>query len=379
MIALLTSIGFRVKSNEVTPIKASKSEGKFISNKKDVSPPVFYRGADLSFSSQLESLNVPFYDKGVKMTSLKIFKNHGCNLVRLRLWHGAAAQNNIKDVIAYSKRVKQAGMSLLLDIYYSDTWADVSKQPAPVAWKGLQRSALLDSVYNYTYSTIQQFKANGVMPDIVQIGNEINYGMLWDISGKLKGTSDPGFKDLDEILKKAIAGLYAADTQHHAKTLIQYANLKGADKFFQNLQNDKVPFDIIGVSYYPFAPTNDLNDLTKQLSALATGFNADILVVETSFPFTKARKESKGANALGDNFVQVPGIPVSPQGQKQYLLELRKAIKKIPNNHGIGFCYWAPDWVAYDGPPYPYVSAWDNQTLFDFHNNALPGLDAFKP
>lgn len=68
----------------------------------------------------------------------------------------------------------------MLDLHYSDTWADPGHQAKPAAWEGVPFDALVDSVRAYTGTVVKRFRDEGVLPEYIQIGNEISAGMLWD-------------------------------------------------------------------------------------------------------------------------------------------------------------------------------------------------------
>jgi arabinogalactan endo-1,4-beta-galactosidase len=75
--------------------------------------------------------------------------------------------------------VKAAGMGLLLDFHYSDTWADPGKQVIPEAWRGsasVTRSRR--RCRPYTVDVLQKCWPRASRPDMVQVGNEITPGML---------------------------------------------------------------------------------------------------------------------------------------------------------------------------------------------------------
>src|SRR5271157_823833 len=162
-------------------------------------------GADLSFLKQAEDGGKVFKDNGVAKPGLEIFKDHGYNWIRLRLFHTPTQlPNNLEYTIALAKAAKQLGFKFLLDFHYSDTWADPGKQYLPKAWEGKTHADLAQAVLAYTRDTVAAFRAAGVMPDMVQPGNETSAGMLWP-DGRLPGNWDH-FADL---VKAAINGVGA--------------------------------------------------------------------------------------------------------------------------------------------------------------------------
>ena len=132
-------------------------------------------GADsLRFSSRPRSEGTVFKEDGQAKPGLQIFKDHGYNWIRLRLFHTPTRlPNNLEYTIALAQDAKKLGFKFLLNYHYSDTWADPGKQFIPKAWEGKSHAELVQAVFEYTRDTIVAFRDAGVMPDMVQIGNEI--------------------------------------------------------------------------------------------------------------------------------------------------------------------------------------------------------------
>ena len=152
-------------------------------------------GADLSFLKQAEDRGTVFNDGSQAKPGLSIFKDHGYNWIRLRLFHTPTQlPNSLEYTIALAKDAKKLGFKFLLDYHYSDTWADPAKQFTPKAWKDKSHAELVQAVEEYTKTTITAFRQADVMPDMVQVGNEIINGMLWP-DGKLPEHWD-NFADL---------------------------------------------------------------------------------------------------------------------------------------------------------------------------------------
>jgi arabinogalactan endo-1,4-beta-galactosidase len=142
-------------------------------------------GADLSFLKQAEDRGTVFKDQGQAKPGLQIFRDHGYNWIRLRLFHTPTGlPNDLDYTIALAKDARQRGLKFLLNYHYSDTWADPGKQTIPKAWQGKSHANLVQAVFEYTRETIIAFRDAGALPDMVQVGNEITPGMLWP-DGKL--------------------------------------------------------------------------------------------------------------------------------------------------------------------------------------------------
>jgi len=148
--------------------------------------------------------------------------------------------------------------------------------------------------------------------------------------------------------------------------------------FGQALQRN-VPFDLIGVSYYPYWH-GTLADLQNNLDDLATRYNKDVVVAETAYPFTSQDKDGTG-NIISSQVVA--GYDFTPQGQQKLLADVMTVVRAVPNGHGLGIFYWEPAWTAVPGngwdPADPASgNGWENQALFDFNNRALPAMDVFS-
>jgi len=242
-------------------------------------------GADISFLPQLEDRGMKFNDKGIQKDAIQILKGHGFNYIRLRIFNEPAADSgyspkkgfcDLEHTKQMAKRIKAAGLKFLLDFHYSDTWADPGKQFKPSAWKGLSFPVLKDSMYAFTKKVIVELKAQGTMPDMVQIGNEINHGMIWP---------DGHVSHLDSLAQLIKAGTDAVLQVDPSIIMLLHIALGGQNDesvfFLNNMLSRGVYFDVIGESYYP-KWHGTLDDLRNNLTDLATRYSKDIIVVEYS-------------------------------------------------------------------------------------------------
>jgi arabinogalactan endo-1,4-beta-galactosidase len=335
----------------------------------------FYRGADLSFSPEIEATSTRFTDQGRSGTPLALLQQRGLNLVRLRLWHTPpSGRSHLAEVAAYARRAKQAGLAVLLDLHYSDSWADPGQQATPRSWQNLPATVLQDSVYQYTRRVLRVLADQQATPDLVQVGNEINGGMLWP-QGRIQLPAD--YPALASLLRRGLQAVTDADPQRRIRTVVHFAGPGGANYFFEQLARQNVAYDVQALSYYPQFHGRSLVTLSQQLTALVNRYQKDLLLVETAYPFTLGWNDYTH-NSVGQADQLIPGYDATPAGQQAYLLALRRLIKDLPDGHGLGFCYWAPDWVAFKGPTATDGSAAENQALFDFANAGLPALEAFR-
>lgn len=336
-----------------------------------------YRGADLSFLPEIEQAGTKFYDStGAVKPALQIFKDYGCNLVRVRLWYNPATQHSsLAEVLTFCKQIRDAGLQILLDFHYSDTWADPGQQAIPAAWSALTIDVLKDSVKTYTQRVVGLLKAQNTLPAIIQVGNEINNGIMWP-AGKVSGITDANWTSLIMFIKSGIEGIKAIDTHNSVAIMLHYAQTDGVQDFFNKMVSQGISFDIAGLSYYPWWGVKDLTTLQQQLNNLAT-LGKKIMVVETAYPFTLQWNDNTN-NTVGDVSQLLPAFPASFQGQLAYLLQLKKMIAAIPGQAGIGFCYWAPDWVAFKGTSATDGSNAENLAQLGFDNRVLISLRAYK-
>lgn len=331
----------------------------------------FIRGVDLSFVKQIEDLGGKYYYNGVQKDVLDIFKENGVNYVRLRLWHSPAdGYCGTAKTIEYAKKVKAKGLKLHLDFHYSDWWADPAKQNKPAAWVNISYDALKDSVYAYTKYTIEAFRNEGIVPDMVQIGNEVTAGILWP-----EGKISTSWAQFAELIKQGIRGARDAMTDTTVKIMIHIdkgGNNSTSRWFFDNLLSNGVQFDVIGLSYYPWWH-GGFDNVVVNLNDLATRYNKDIIIVETAYPWTTQYLNDGMSNVGIDPSKLPPGYGISPQAQKAFLFALTKILKETANNRGRGFFYWEP---AYISVP-PIGSSWEHCTTFDFSGNASNTITAF--
>jgi arabinogalactan endo-1,4-beta-galactosidase len=312
-------------------------------------------GADLSFLKQAEDRGIVFKDEGTAQPGLRIFKDHGYNWIRLRLFHTPKSlPNNLEYTIALAKAAREQGFKFLLDYHYSDTWADPGKQFTPAAWKGKSHEELAKAVFEYTRDSIAAFRAAGVLPDMVQIGNEVINGLLWP-DGKLPEHWD-NFADL---VKAGIRGVEAGrDDGRRPRIMIHIdrgGDLRGTKAFFDRLHSYQVQYDVIGQSYYPWWH-GSLLDLRDNLAFMSGEYKKDILLVEVAYCWRPTEYRRR------------PGpFPETPEGQRAFLDEVNRMVLATPGGRGIGVFWWEP---AVAGPL-------RSRGYFDDDGNALPVIEVF--
>jgi beta-galactosidase len=242
-------------------------------------------GADISWLPELESKGKIFYEEGAAKYAILLLKEHGFNYIRLRVFVDPQLEKgyspgkgfcNLQHTLDMARRISDAGMKLLLDFHYSDYWADPQQQYKPKRWEHLDFKALQDSVKAYTTAVILALKNQGTMPAMVQIGNEINHGILWP-EGHI-GNPD----QLAGLLRAGVEGVEAVDPDIPVMMHIALGGQNEEAVFWlDNMLARRVRFDIIGLSYYP-RWHGTLEDLNSNLRDLGTRYNKPLNVVEYS-------------------------------------------------------------------------------------------------
>jgi arabinogalactan endo-1,4-beta-galactosidase len=332
---------------------------------------MFIKGMDISTLLEKETCGARYYDNGVEQDLFAILKAYGTNSVRLRLWndpyapdgtpYGAGA-NDLNKVIVLAGRAKKYQIGYLLDLHYSDFWADSGKQTTPKAWQGMNEDELEAAVYRYTKEVMQTLKDKDLLPEMVQVGNELTNGLLWPSGRK---------PEFDRIAKYLNAGIRAVrEIQADIPIMIHLDNGGFNEMYvewFDEFTKRAEPFDIIGLSYYPFwhGTMEDYRDREgKPLDQLKEMATKPELVEKLDYPMTK-------------------------EGQTSFMKDLMELIADIPG--GEGFYYWEPAWIpvpgcgwateaalAYIGEKGPGGNEWANQALFDYDGNALPALAVIR-
>ena len=332
-----------------------------------VTPPVvtsdFIKAADISFLPEIEAAGVVFTNNGKTEDMLTTLKSAGCNTIRIRLWKDPAnGHSGLTEVKALAQRVKQAGLKVWLTVHYSDDWADPAVQTTPAAWKNLSFTDLKAAVATYTTTILTE-----INPDIIQIGNEINTGLLWPQGHLINKEAQ-----CIDLLKTASATIRSKAP--NTKIMIHYAGVSATDTnwFFTKVKS--VDYDYIGLSYYPIWHGKDLATIKTTIDALGKNFSKKVLIAETAYPFTLGFNDWTN-NIVGLDSQLVSGYPATAEGQKNFVLAIKDLVKS--STYGQGFAYWGGEWVSFKGNQATNGSTFENQAFYDFSNKSLPVLQAF--
>ena len=333
-------------------------------------------GGDISALTRIEQGGGRFLDGDRASNAIAALRAHGSNTFRLRLFvapNGSEVQvNDLAYTIALARRVKASGATLMLDIHYSDTWADPGQQVTPAAWQALDIAALEARVESYTTDVVSQLKTSGVLPAIVQVGNEIDGGLLWPL-GRMGWTgyeAPENYERFGRLLKAGVRGVRAATVPADSvRVMIHYSQGASTGRtqwFFDIVAAQGVPYDLIGLSYYPWWH-GGIDSLRANLSATALRYGKDIVVVETAYPWRS------GWTAPGPS-PDAMTWPLTAAGQAVFLRDVVTAVIATPNGHGAGVIWWYPEAVRVPG-----LASWGDGALalFDDTGRILPAAKVF--
>ena len=321
------------------------------------------RGADVSSLQRGIDVGAKYYTaSGAPADPLDILRAAGVNYVRLRVWNSpASGYNNRSKVLQYARTVKAKGFQLMIDFHYSDTWADPGKQYKPAAWANHGINTLQSDVYNYTYAVCNDLKNQGTTPDSVQIGNEINVGMLWN-DGKVINND---FTNLSLLLKQ---GYYATKACNGGTQVIIHTADADSDAharwFYDGIRAKGVPWDITGLSYY-CNWHGTMDNMSWVVSDVRNRYGKPVVIAETAAPFTLNNADGTG-NSINS---ACSGYPATWNGQGAAFTAVQNAAK---NGGAIGVFYWEPTWIATPGNGWDPAningtgSGWDNMAVFNW-------------
>lgn len=331
----------------------------------------------------MEDCGVVYKESGMVKDPYQIFAENNCRLVRLRLWHTPSwydalnagnRYSDFQDVRKSIMRAKVAGMQVLLDFHLSDNWADPEKQRVPTAWEGVVNDLplLKDSLYNYISKTLLALDGEGLLPEMVQIGNETNKGILlspeddaggwtldWNRNSQLFNRAIEAVRDVESAAGKKIQiALHIADPAQTAWYI---------ENFWSNGVKD---FDVVGISYYwAWHKPLDIAEAGNIVAGLKQTYpEKQIMILETGYIWTTAGNDN--ANNI-INAVHPDYAPASPENQRKWLVDLTQ---ELIDKGAAGLVYWEPAWVSS-----PCWTQWgqgshqENATFFDFQNNLLSG------
>ena len=336
-------------------------------------------GGDISLLPSYEKAGTAYRDSaGKKVEPLEFMKEHGWNAARVRLFvdpqfaskqhRGEGVCQDLDYVVSLSKQVKQAGMALMLDFHYSDTWADPGKQFMPKRWEKVDPTVLPDSLYEYTRQVLQRMVAENCTPEMIQIGNEITNGMMWPV-----GRVNPSGQDNYDVLAQLLNGGARACREICPQAQLIVHTEKAGDwaktkNYYQQMQRHHVDYDVIGLSYYPMWHER-IPVLHQTLDSLAVLYpEKEVMIVEAATYYSHENDRW----AKPDQYAEF--YPITIEGQQQFTKELMAELRQHRNVTGA--FWWFPEENESDTP---IINSWINRGLFDNRTGkALPAFYEFK-
>jgi arabinogalactan endo-1,4-beta-galactosidase len=329
-------------------------------------------GADVSTLQRGMELGARYYNaSGAQQHALDILKGVGVNYIRLRVWvNPASGYNNKNRVVAFAPQVKSRGLKLLIDLHYSDYWADPGRQDTPAAWRTHSLSQLQTDVYNHTLDVCNSLKNAGATPDMIQVGNEINQGLLWP-AGRI---SNNNFANAAALLKAGYSAVKACSSSTQVALHIAAGGDNGTSRWwFDGMQRQGVQWDVTAESYYCFWH-GSLSAMQSNVADLRSRYGKPVIIAETSYPFTTANADSQG-NVITSS--SPCGYPATWAGQANAFAAILNAARA---GGAAGVFYWEPTWIATSGNGWDPNNingsgdGWDNQAVFDWFGKINPNI-----
>ncbi len=304
-----------------------------------ISDSSFVKGADISWLPQMEATGYKFYnEQGTEQDCFQILKDHGINTIRLRTWvnpsdHRTNGHCSLEETVAMAVRAQKWGMRVMINLHYSDSWADPGKQKKPSAWVGHDFSNLLTDVYDYTAGVMMALKSAGVFAEWVQVGNEIPGGLLYPEG------STANWSQLIQLTNKGYDAVKAISPSSKVILHVDQGNNNSRFRWwFDNAKANGAKYDVIGLSYYPYwlkgNPdfTLSIEDLGNNLIDMASVYGKEVMIVEVG------GEDSRAKNTY------------------DMLVAVQQKLKAVPDKQGLGLIYWEPQgaksWSGYS------LSAW---------------------
>jgi len=395
-----SGVQFTYDDVNFTPTLGSKTNTEeyddVIVNKIDGLREDFAMGVDASMVLKVEEQGGVYYNAdGVEQDVFQIMADHGVNFFRVRIWNNpfnkygegfGGGDVNVDRAIEMATRAKAAGMNVMVDLHYSDFWADPDTQTVPTKWAAYTKAELITAVGTFTTATLNQFKNAGIRVDAIQLGNEINNGLLFP-SGKIDWSSPAeGYDFVCDVLKSGISAAKAVNKNIY--TVIHLANGGSKDEFndyFAEVESRGVDYDIIGASYYPYYH-GTLEELQANLDNVSSKYKKPVIIAEMSYGFTDEANEF-AANTYSSQVEDAGKFLTSIQGQATAIHDVIEVLSKVPDNRGLGIFYWEPAWLPVEGAGWATktsglvtvdgLDTWANQALFSYTGKVLPSMSVF--
>ena len=367
----------------------------------------FIRGMDASAVLSVENSGAKYYNyEGEEQDVFMTLAQSGVNYIRIRVWNDpydengngyGGGNNDLDTAIELGKRATKYGMKVCIDFHYSDFWADPKRQHAPKAWESMTADEKSEALYEYTVDSLTKLLEAGVDVAMVQVGNEINYGMSGETSTsevmKLLAAGSKAVREMSDKFNKDI------QVAIHYTRITEPGNL---NVLVSNLEKNEIDYDVLGLSFYPFWD-GTMENMQNVVKDIQEKFGKKVMIAETSYCYTSEDGDGFGNSLVGTDDI-VDGYPATVQGQATMI---RDVIAAANEAGAIGVFYWEGTWLPVGEPDadnsalwekygsgwassyaakydpedaglYYGGCSWDNQAMFDFDGHPLASLNVFK-
>ena len=360
-------------------------------------------GIDVSTYLEELSFGAKFYDGDCEIDPLDAFRSNGVSYMRIRIWNDPKSPDgepylagtcDLDNYVKLAKLAKEKGYKILMDLHYSDFWADPGKQMIPKAWVNYGINEMTEAVYSFTKHCLEVAVKEGVAPEMIQVGNEITNGILWPV-GKLEIDGKRGnYDNFCRLIKAGVSACREITPSAEIMLHLERSNDKEVyQEFYTEMASHGVDYDIIGASYYPYWHGTPAQ-LMENLNA-CKHFGKKIIIAELGYGFTDKGYLMNGEQkrlVISDERAIVPGVtdvyPLTPDGQARYIEDFLATVKE---NHIDGVFYWEPLWLPGEGICWAseagqsYIheegkstaNEWANQCLFDYEGRKLLAFDRY--
>ena len=403
MLSVVTAL-FLMNLTKFSPVSAENDAVYFSQFDMNVNDGEPIRGVDISSILAVENAGVTYCNEyGRKQDIFRTLSEHGVNYIRVRVWNEpydskgnsyGGGNCDLYTAAEIGRRAAKYGMKLLVDIQYSDFWADPEKQTRPKYWIQHDHETLKGEIYKYTSWVLETISEAGGNIGMVQVGNETNCFFCGETDMykicDLFASGDQAIRDFDRSVLIA---------HHFANPSTGYYAW-----YAQVMDECNLDYDVFTTSYYPYWH-GTTKKLTNVLKEIADTYNKYVMVAETAYPYTSEDGDTFGNAVSEDSDSAVFRYDVSVEGQAQCLTDVFQAVANV-GERGIGVFYWEPAWLGVNGISWEeqsslwkkYGSGWatdyaaeydasvtgsggssyDNQALFDFEGNSLKSLQVFR-
>lgn len=350
----------------------------------------FRMGIDANYVLAMKDLGLCWYSGEREIEPHEFFAGEGVNCARIRVWVGEEGPSKLNYATETAKIAQDAGMKLLLVLFLSDRWSDLTKQPAPEIWTNLNPIQKQEAIENYARAVAERFEDENLKVEMYAIGNEIDYGLCGTYAHNRKSRKRFNWlrkriwREVADLIKAGARGIKTVDPDANIMVHIaQWWKPEFAQAFFQTMRDLDLAFEYIGLSYYP-SMIGEMADnlLTETIEVLSEVSGKEICIAEYAYPSCTPKGRIWYINK------QISQYPFTPEGQMKWIMDFLSYCQRHPNI--TGSFYWSPE--MYLDPSsakafsqltgracdMPLDFGWAPMALFNGEGRAKIGVNAFS-